>query len=224
MAWFCSWMIALWNSEQGVGEATDWMAPSGWTGNFWGPEASTRARLAGQLPPLPTNAMMVQWGEWGRKVLRDGDIVFRLGDARYHALLYRTDREGLPIAGPGISEPVRIGDWENLTSYPLTTLAFLYGTGLVFEARSHSSSRFTCRVTSVRACGHSLLETVVGPERKRRPWCCAGEADGPGLRNDLGVVVFVAGELRRSYAELTLGSLSVHRLRSFRVVGASVFR
>ena len=79
--WFCCWMIALWNDEQGAAEATDWMKPAAWTGNFWGP-AATRARSAGQLPPLPTNPEMARWNRWGRDVLREGDIVFRLGDAR----------------------------------------------------------------------------------------------------------------------------------------------
>jgi hypothetical protein len=77
---FCL-MVALVNAEQGAAEATDWMKPSTWTGNFWGP-AATRARSTGQLPPLPTNASMTRRNSWGRNVLRDGDIVFRLGDAR----------------------------------------------------------------------------------------------------------------------------------------------
>jgi hypothetical protein len=81
LIWFCCWMISLWNSEQGAAEATDWMKPPTWTGNYWGPSA-TRARLTGQLPPLPTNAAMDRWRGWGRTALRDGDIVFRLGDAR----------------------------------------------------------------------------------------------------------------------------------------------
>ena len=34
------------------------------------------------LPPLPSNPGMARWQEWGRDVLRQGDIVFRLGDAR----------------------------------------------------------------------------------------------------------------------------------------------
>jgi hypothetical protein len=46
-------MITLGNPERGAAEATDWMKPSGWT-----------------------------WNCWGRDVLREGDIVFRLGDAR----------------------------------------------------------------------------------------------------------------------------------------------
>jgi hypothetical protein len=74
-------MIAFWNSEWGSDEATDWLKPPGWSGNFWGPAAS-RARSAGQLPPLPMNPAMIRWNRWGRNALRDGDIVFRLGDAR----------------------------------------------------------------------------------------------------------------------------------------------
>jgi hypothetical protein len=82
MIWFYCLMIALGTSEQRAAEATDWMKPSTWTGNFWGP-AATRARLTGQLPPLPTNnAAMTRWRSWGQNVLREGDIVFRLGDAR----------------------------------------------------------------------------------------------------------------------------------------------
>jgi hypothetical protein len=71
-------MIALANSERGAAEATDRMKPPTWTGNYWGP-AATRARSTGQLPPSPTNAVMARWG---RDVLPEGDIVFRLGDAR----------------------------------------------------------------------------------------------------------------------------------------------
>ncbi len=81
MAWFFCWMIALSASERGAAEATDQMTPPGWTGNPWGP-AATRARLTGGLPKISMTPQMNQWGQWGRKVLRDGDIVFRLGDAR----------------------------------------------------------------------------------------------------------------------------------------------
>jgi hypothetical protein len=77
---FCL-MVALGNAGTGASEATDWMKTSKWTGNYWGP-AATRARQAGQLPPLPASAAMTHWSNWGRNVLREGDIVFRLGDAR----------------------------------------------------------------------------------------------------------------------------------------------
>src|SRR5271165_2670294 len=74
-------MIALATYEPGGAEATDWLKPPAWCGNYWGP-AANRARSAGNLPPLPSNPEMGRWHEWGRKVLHQGDIVFRLGDAR----------------------------------------------------------------------------------------------------------------------------------------------
>ena len=79
--WFCCWMIVFWNDERGLEERSDWMRPAAWSGRFWGPAAS-RARSAGELLPLPMDPDMARWNRWGRDVLREGDIVFRLGDAR----------------------------------------------------------------------------------------------------------------------------------------------
>jgi Permuted papain-like amidase enzyme, YaeF/YiiX, C92 family len=62
-------------------EPTDRLVPPGWAGNPWGPAAS-RAREAGEIPPIELTPAMRQWDRWGRAVLREGDIVFRLGDAR----------------------------------------------------------------------------------------------------------------------------------------------
>ena len=70
---------ALQTYEPGAAEATDWMKPPSWSGNYWGP-AATRARSAGNLPPLPSSPEMGRWNRWGVEVLRPGDIVFRLGD------------------------------------------------------------------------------------------------------------------------------------------------
>ena len=81
MPYFIAWIIALSTNGQWVGEPTDWMKPPNWSGNFWGP-AATRARGTGQLPPLPMNPAMTRWRDWGRGLLREGDIVFRMGDAR----------------------------------------------------------------------------------------------------------------------------------------------
>src|SRR5262249_35607093 len=228
MIWFC-WIIAFANCDRGAAEATDWMKPPTWTGNYWGP-AATRARSAGQLPPLPTHAAMARWSRWGRDVLREGDIVFRLGDARalrgtFPLSRFIAEATGSPFSHTGIvavedgspvvydcssagvqrqpfevwmldcvgalgvkrlkaehrhlipgvmkycrakfeqqapfdyefrqddaalycveltekafrsqglvlSEPVRIGDWEYLGSYPLTALATPFVTGLILE-------------------------------------------------------------------------------------------
>jgi hypothetical protein len=106
LAWFCCWMIALTTSQRGGEEATDWMKPPAWSGNFWGPAAS-RARLTGELPPLPETPAMVRWREWGRRTLREGDIVFRMGDARsfrgmFPLSLFIAKATGSPFSHTGI--------------------------------------------------------------------------------------------------------------------------
>jgi hypothetical protein len=62
-------------------EPTDRLVAPGWKGNPWGP-AANHARETGTLPPVEMTPTMRQWDRWGRTMLRDGDIVFRLGDAR----------------------------------------------------------------------------------------------------------------------------------------------
>jgi hypothetical protein len=81
LVWFCCWIFSLTASAPAANEATDWLKPPRWSGNFWGP-AATQARARGELPPLSTNAEMIRWRRWGQGVLQEGDIVFRLGDAR----------------------------------------------------------------------------------------------------------------------------------------------
>jgi hypothetical protein len=61
-------------------EQSDRLAP-GFAGNAWGPEA-TRARAEGLLPKVTLTPAMKQWDDWGKKALKSGDIVFRLGDAK----------------------------------------------------------------------------------------------------------------------------------------------
>ncbi len=81
MLYFIAWMIALATYERGNADPTDWMKPHGFAGNFWGP-AAYRARSLGQLPPLPSSPEMERSRRCGREVLCEGDIAFRLGDAR----------------------------------------------------------------------------------------------------------------------------------------------
>src|SRR5262245_52501599 len=299
MIWFYYLMIALGNPEQGAAEATDWMKPPAWTGNFWGP-AATRARATGQLPPLPTSAAMARWSRWGRNVLREGDIVFRLGDARALRGSFPLSRfiakatgspfshtgvvaveEGSPVVydcssagvqrqpfevwmldcvgafgvkrlkpehrrripgvigfcrakfeqqvpfdsgfrpddaalycveltekafrsqGMALSQPVRIGDWEHLESYPLTALATPYVTKLMLgRPITLEQPVYVPGNERQGVWASSLLETVVGPGPK---WEREAGQLGDGrlsLRGDLELAAFAAGELRRSYADL----------------------
>jgi len=79
--WTFVWCLTvLFNGHDGK-EPTDRLVPSNWSGNPWGP-AATKARESGVLAPVTLTPQMKQWEQWGKKVLRDGDIVFRRADAR----------------------------------------------------------------------------------------------------------------------------------------------
>ena len=81
MSLIIGWVFALLLHPPQEAEMTEQLAPSGWQGNYWGPEA-TRARHEGKIPPIVATAHMARWDSWGKRILREGDILFRLGDAR----------------------------------------------------------------------------------------------------------------------------------------------
>ena len=88
-----------------VGGMTDWTKRLR-VGNYWGPPA-TRARMSGQLPPLAMMPAMTRWSAWGRKTLPEGDIVFRLGNARimrgsFPLSLFIARASGSPFSHTGI--------------------------------------------------------------------------------------------------------------------------
>ena len=75
------WLILMvYGGHDGL-EPTDRLVPPGWKGNPWGP-AATAARKSGAIPPVPMTPVMKQWDQWGKLVLKDGDILFRRGDAK----------------------------------------------------------------------------------------------------------------------------------------------
>ena len=293
------WMIAFATYEPGAAEATDWMKPPSWSGNYWGP-AATRARSAGNLPPLPSNPEMDRWSRWGREVLRSGDIVFRLGDARVVRGMVPLSRfiaratgspfshtgivaieDGSPVVydcssagvqrqpfeiwmldslgdlgvkrlklehreriagvigycrsayerqvpfdngfrmdddslycleltekafrsqGLALSEPVRIGDWEYLSSFPLTALLIPPVTGLVLDRPITLEQPVYVPGNERHGVWASpLLETVFGPDPKVFQDAIPGEAGRLNLRGDLDLLVFTVREVRRSYDRL----------------------
>jgi hypothetical protein len=75
------WILALLLNPPHEAEMSERLAPLGWQGNYYGPEA-TRARHEGRMPPIVVTPHMARWERWGKQVLRTGDIVFRMGDAR----------------------------------------------------------------------------------------------------------------------------------------------
>jgi hypothetical protein len=292
-------MLALSTGEPTSAELTDWMKPIHWSGNYWGP-AATRARMNGQIPPLPMTPAMTAWSAWGRKTLREGDIVFRLGDARimrgsFPLSLFIARASGSPFSHTGIvaiedgspvvydcalegiqrqtfevwmlecvgqigvkrlkagqhhripgvieycrrvydqqvpfdaefrmddsalycvemtekafrsqglalSEPVRIGDWENLADYPLTAVAIPLLSGLFVE--NPISLEQTVYLPGNERHGvwaSPLLETVFGPELLLDQAVALSNVRGLSEHRDMEMVAFVVTELRRSYAEI----------------------
>jgi hypothetical protein len=85
------WILALLLNPPQEAEMSERLAPPGWQGNYWGPEA-TKARQEGRMPPIVFTPHMARWDRWGRQVLRDGDILFRLGDARIAKGYFRMSR------------------------------------------------------------------------------------------------------------------------------------
>jgi Permuted papain-like amidase enzyme, YaeF/YiiX, C92 family len=79
--WKLVGLIVLLNGGRDNLEPTDRLTPKGWLGNPWGP-AAYRARDEGKLPLIAISPSMARWDDWGKKTLRDGDILFRRGDAR----------------------------------------------------------------------------------------------------------------------------------------------
>jgi hypothetical protein len=310
--YFIAWMIALTTSERAHGEPTDWMQPAGFSGNFWGP-AAWDARLKGQLPPLPSNTEMVRWQRWGREVLRDGDIVFRLGDARVVRGLVPLSRfiaratgspfshtgtvsieDGSPFVydcssmgvqrqpfeiwmldslgalgvkrlkpehrdriakvisycrgaferqvpfdfgfrmeddslycleltekafrsqGLALSEPVRIGDWEYLSSFTLTAFLIAPVSGMVLDRPITLEQPVYVPGNERQGIWASpLLETVTGPDRKAFQEAVPGEPSRLNLRGDLDLLIFTICEARRSYDQLPtrlLGHLVVQMI------------
>jgi hypothetical protein len=297
--YFIAWIIALAVYERGNVEPTDWMKPPSYSGNFWGP-AAWRARHMGQLPPLPSTPEMVDWQRWGRKTLRQGDIVFRLGDARVIRGMTPISRfiaratgspfshtgvvaieNGSPVVydcsscgmqrqpfevwmldsmgglgvkrlkpehreripgvigfcraaferqvpfdhgfrmdddslycleltekafrsqGLALSQPVRIGDWEYLTSFPLTALLIPPVTGMVLDRPITLDQPVYLPGNEHHGMWASpLLETVFGPEPKVFQDAVPVEPGRLNLWGDLDLIVFTFWEVRRSYSEL----------------------
>ena len=295
---FC-WMIQLATYEPAAAEATDWLKPPTWSGNYWGP-AATRARSAGQLPPLPSNPEMARCHRWAREVFRQGDIVFRLGDARVIRGMVPVSRfiaratgspfshtgivaieDGSPVVydcssagvqrqpfevwmldslgalgvkrlkpkhreriagvidfcraaferqvpfdndfrmdddslycleltekafrsqGLALSEAVRIGDWEYLTSFPLTALLIQPVSGLVLDRPIILEQPVYVPGNERHGVWASpLLETVFGPAPKVFQDAAPGEPGRLNLKGDLNLLIFTFHEVRRSYDQL----------------------
>jgi hypothetical protein len=100
------WLLLLALNTPDGKEATDKLVPSTWKGNPWGP-AATLAREEGMLPAIEMTPSMWKWDSWGRTVLREGDIVFRRGNAkvmwnRFPFSRFIANASGSPFSHTGV--------------------------------------------------------------------------------------------------------------------------
>jgi hypothetical protein len=105
--------------------------------------------------------------------------------------------------GLALSEPIRIGDWEYLASFPLTALLIPPVSGLVLD-RPITLDR-TVYVPGNERNGvwaSPLLETVTGPAPKVFQDAGLGEPGRLSLRGDLDLIVSTLCEVRGSYDRL----------------------
>ena len=99
------------------------------------------------------------------------DIGFRPDDTALYCL--ELTEKAFRSQGLALSEPVRIGDWERLTSYPLTVFGLLYGSGLVLDQPyTLEQPVFLPGNEHHGVWGSALLETVFDKEPTGRPQSC----------------------------------------------------
>jgi hypothetical protein len=84
-------MIILGAHAHDVRDPSEQFVPPEWQGNPWSP-AAVVARAECKLPAIEMSPAMKQWDQWGRAVLQQGDIVFRMGDARILWGIFRFSR------------------------------------------------------------------------------------------------------------------------------------
>jgi hypothetical protein len=142
------------------------------------------------------------------------DFGFRMEDDSLYCL--ELTEKAFRSQGLALSEPIRIGDWEYLASFPLTAFlipplsGFALGRAITLDQAVYLPGNEQQGVWA-----SPLLETIVGPDARAFKDAETGEPGRLNLRGDLDLIVFTICELRRSYDQLParlLGDL-VYRMR-----------
>ena len=127
------------------------------------------------------------------------DYEFRLDDAALYCV--ELTEKAFRSQGLVLSQPVPIGDWENLQRYPVTALATPYVTRLMLDQPITLDQPVYLPGNERQGVwASSLLETVVGPESKSEPEAPHPRDGRLSVRGDLELAVFAIGELRHPHA------------------------
>ncbi len=129
------------------------------------------------------------------------DYEFRMDDTKLYCL--ELTEKAFCSQGLALSEPVRIGDWDELPNYPLTVFASLRFTALALDQPITLDQPVYLPGNDRSGMWASpLLETVFSSAPKSGGNAGAGRDGGLNLRGDASLAMFVVAELRRSYSEL----------------------
>ena len=129
------------------------------------------------------------------------DYEFRMDDSKFYCL--ELTEKAFRSQGLALSEPVRIGDWEDLVNYPLTAFAFVRFSKFVLDQPITLDQPVYLPGNDHSGMWASpLLETVFSSAPKVTAKTAGVQADGLNLRGDFSLALFVVSELRRSYSEL----------------------
>jgi hypothetical protein len=126
------------------------------------------------------------------------DQEFRMEDDALYCL--ELTEKAFRSQGLNLSEPVRIGDWENLASFPLSALAMPIATPLVVDRPITLEQLVYVPGNDHEGVWASpLLETVFGPDPKGDQGAPPGKPGEFSLHGDLTLIGVMVRELRRSY-------------------------
>ena len=124
------------------------------------------------------------------------DNGFRMEDDSLYCL--ELTEKAFRSQGLALSEPVRIGDWEYLASFPLTAFLIPPVSGLVLDRPITLEQPVYVPGNERNGVWASpLLETVVGPAPKVFQDAAAFEAGRLNLRGDADLLVFTCWEVDR---------------------------
>jgi hypothetical protein len=140
------------------------------------------------------------------------DHGFRMEDDTLYCL--ELTEKAFRSQGLVLSEPVRIGDWEYLASFPLTALLIPPISGLVLDRPIALEQQVYVPGNERNGVWASaLLETVIGPPPKAFQEANPGDPGGLNLRGDLDLIAIACYEVRRSYVQLPVRLLGELVLR-----------